>query len=73
MPFPLGILAIKSRPSGAIAWAWAMNGLFTLVGGLASMILSVFFGFHVTLFLALALYILAFLVYSRIRLPDASL
>ena len=35
MAFPLGILCIEGRSRGAVAWAWAMNGLFTVVGGLA--------------------------------------
>ena len=68
MPFPLGILAIKSYPSGAIAWAWAMNGLFTVVGGFSSILLSIFLGFRQTLLLALILYVLAFSIFSRIRL-----
>lgn len=72
MPFPLGILAIKNRPSGAIAWAWAMNSVFTVGGGLASVVLAIFFGFRLTLLLALAFYVVAFLMFSRIRLPDVS-
>lgn len=34
MPFPLGILAIRHQPRGAVAWAWAWrtNGIFTAVG-----------------------------------------
>jgi len=33
MPLPLGVLAIESRPKGTIAWAWGMNGAFTVIGG----------------------------------------
>lgn len=72
MPFPLGILAIKDRPSGAIAWAWAMNGVFTVAGGLVSVVLSIFFGFKIALLLALIFYVLAFSMFSRIRLPAVS-
>jgi spermidine synthase len=35
MPFPLGILAIENHPRGAIAWAWGMNGIFTILVALA--------------------------------------
>jgi len=66
MPFPLGVLAIESRPKGAVAWAWGMNGAFTVVGGVLSVVLSVMFGFTVTLLIAVALYVVAALVYPKL-------
>jgi predicted membrane-bound spermidine synthase len=68
MPFPLGILTIARQPRGAIAWAWAMNGLFTVVGGLGSVLLSILLGFRLTVIVAMLIYLLAFLVFSRLRL-----
>ncbi len=59
MPFPLGVLAVNHHGPSAIAWAWAMNGVFTLIGGLASVVLSLQFGFTVTEALALLVYALA--------------
>ena len=67
MPFPLGILAISNQPRGAIAWAWGMNGLFTVVGGLLSVALGVLLGFNFTILLALAIYALAFSIFRRLR------
>jgi len=67
MPFPLGILALKEQPKGAIAWAWGMNGLFTIIGGLLSVLLAIFFGFKITLLVALGLYVIAFAAYAKIR------
>jgi spermidine synthase len=67
MPFPLGILSIEGMPRGAVAWAWAMNGLFTLIGGLASVLLSIFLGFQATLLLGLAIYALAFATFRFLR------
>lgn len=67
MPFPLGILSLQSRPKGAVAWAWGMNGLFTVLGGLFAIISSVLWGFNNTLLFACGLYALAFLLFSRIR------
>src|SRR6202011_3848860 len=49
MPFPLGILAIANQPRGAIAWAWGMNGLFTVIGGLTSVFLGLELGFNFTI------------------------
>lgn len=67
MPFPLGILTIEKQPQGSIAWAWAMNGLFTVIGGLGSVLLSIFYGFQLTMIVAMIIYIVAFLTYSRLR------
>jgi len=67
MPFPLGIMTIESQPQGSIAWAWAMNGLFTVVGGLGSVLLSIFLGFQVTVIIAVLIYGVAFLTYTLLR------
>lgn len=68
MPFPLGILTIEKQPQGSIAWAWAMNGLFTVIGGLGSVLLSIFYGFQLTMIIAMIIYVVAFLTYSRLRI-----
>jgi hypothetical protein len=66
MPFPLGVLAIEGRPRGAVAWAWGMNGAFTIIGGVSSVILSVVYGFSVTLLVATAVYIVAAVFYPKL-------
>ena len=67
MPFPLGILAIRQMPRGAVAWAWSMNGLFTVVGGIGSVLLSIFFGFNISLLVAFAIYLAAFSFFAMLR------
>jgi hypothetical protein len=67
MPFPLGILAIERQSRGAVAWAWGMNGLFTAVGGLLSVLASLRFGFNATIFFALFLYVVALAVFTPMR------
>jgi uncharacterized membrane protein len=67
MPFPLGILTLQRQPKGSIAWAWGMNGLFTVIGGLFGIVSSVQWGFNITLLIACVFYALAFWVFSRIR------
>ena len=71
MPFPLGILAISNQPRGAIAWAWGMNGLFTVVGGFVSVIVSVTFGFNFAILLALTIYSVAFAVFPKLRAMES--
>jgi hypothetical protein len=74
MPFPLGILAIAGHPRGAIAWAWGMNGLFTVGGGFAGILISMGYGFNVAIGIALFLYAVAFGVFPRLqRLPERGL
>ena len=66
MPFPLGILTLQRQPKGSIAWAWGMNGLFTVIGGLFGIVSSIQWGFNITFLLACGFYALAFWVFSRI-------
>ena len=66
MAFPVGILCIERRSRAAVAWAWGMNGLFTVIGGLASVLLSVYYGFTVTELVALSTYAVAFVALSRL-------
>ncbi len=66
MPFPLGILSVRDKVSGTIAWAWAMNGLFTVIGGFLSVVLSVQIGFKATVLVAIAIYLLAAFFFKRI-------
>ena len=66
MAFPLGVLCVEQRSRGAVAWAWGMNGLFTVIGGLASVLLSIYLGFTVTELVALGIYGIALLALSRL-------
>lgn len=67
IPLPLGILAIKDKPHGAIPWAWAMNGLFTVIGGVLSVVLALYMGFKLLFIAALLAYLLAFLAFVQLR------
>jgi hypothetical protein len=73
MPFPLGILWVDRRPQGAVAWAWGLNGVFTVVGGVATAVLAMSFGFRVTVMIALAIYGVAFALFAAMRAADAPL
>jgi len=65
--FPLGILAIKNRPTGAVAWAWGVNGLFTTIGGLGASLSMILVGFKATLAIGLSMYLLATVAFVRLR------
>ncbi len=71
MPFPIGILRVESQPKGALTWA--LNGFFTVVGGLLSVILSLFLGLFLTLLSGLIIYLVgffAFLLHTRQSLEE---
>lgn len=67
MPFPLGILAVRTLPAGAVAWAWALNAVFTVAGGFASIVASLLVGFRATLLGALATYAIALAAFALLR------
>lgn len=67
MPFPLGILTIENKPEGTVAWAWALNGLFTVTGGIFCAIFSVYHGFIATMMVAVAAYVVAYFAIKRMQ------
>jgi len=70
MPFPLGILWAERRPQGAVAWAWGLNGIFTAVGGVATAVLAMAFGFRVTVGIGLGIYGVAFALFAVMRAAE---
>ncbi|MEO0368297.1 MAG: hypothetical protein AAF197_05860 [Pseudomonadota bacterium] len=72
MPFPLGVLAVEDKPTGTVAWAWALNGLFTVTGGVFCAIFSVYFGFIATMTVAILAYLLAYISIKALLRSEAS-
>jgi len=71
MPFPLGILTLRSKPRAAIVWAWSMNGLCTTIGGVTTALCSLSFGFRTTMLVALGVYALAGVTFGLLRQQSA--
>jgi hypothetical protein len=59
MPFPLGIAALERIAPRLVPWAWGVNGFMTVVGSLLAALLSLRWGFDVTLLAAAAVYLVA--------------
>ncbi len=59
MPFALGIAGSRNKGRGAVGWAWAVNGLCTVLGSVLSVVAAIYVGFTVTIFAAFLLYMLA--------------
>ncbi|RWX51158.1 hypothetical protein VU01_11972 [Candidatus Electrothrix marina] len=64
MPFAIGIAGSHTKGRGAVGWAWAVNGLFTVLGSVLSVLAATYFGFILTLSGAFLMYILAGLLLS---------
>ncbi len=67
MPLGLGVVARSSpHEQTYVAWGWAVNGFFSVVGSTTTTIMSMAFGFETVLLVALAIYGLAVLLFGRI-------
>jgi spermidine synthase len=76
MPFPLGLMHLRSKPRGAIAWAWSINGLCSTVGSVAVVAIALWLGFRSAILVVLGLYTVAGLVFGLLshredRLPSS--
>nr|MDU9046094.1 hypothetical protein [Candidatus Electrothrix aestuarii] len=69
MPFAIGIAGSHAKGRGAVGWAWAVNGLFTVLGSVFSVLAATYFGFLITLSAAFLIYILAALLLPGFTAP----
>ncbi len=70
MPFPVGLRLATRQSSSLAAWAWSVNGFFTVIGTVLALMLGMMIGFRMVLLLACACYGLALLAItelSRVR------
>jgi hypothetical protein len=69
MFMPLGLSLVGKLSEHAdeyIAWSWAVNGFFSVIGSVLTTILSMSFGFSTVQYLALVVYGVAALAYVRL-------
>jgi hypothetical protein len=67
LPIGLGVVAAQSEHSRVyVAWAWAINGFFSVIASILSTILAMAFGFKVLLLLALLIYLVGVVSLSTI-------
>jgi hypothetical protein len=67
---PLGLAAVSGLTAHRdeyVAWAWAVNGFFSVLGSVLTTMLSMSYGFRAVLLLALAAYALAVALLLRLR------
>ena len=71
MPLGLGVVSgLGPHPDEYVAWGWAVNGFFSVIGSVTTTILAMAYGFQVVQITALCMYgvaVLAFLALDRKR------
>jgi len=66
---PLGLRRVSDlgvHPRAYVAWAWAVNGFFSVISSVASTILAMSVGFRAVALLALAIYVVGVFAISRV-------
>lgn len=64
MPFPLGLRKTRDR---ILAESWGINGVMTVIGALLAAILSLNYGFQVTMLVGAAIYLVLFIFQPMLR------
>jgi hypothetical protein len=68
MPFGLRqVSRLAADGEVYVAWAWAVNGFFSVIGSVLTTVLSMTFGFRAVQFGALAIYVVAAAAFIRLR------
>ena len=57
MPFPLGIQMVNHHSPRLIPWVWGVNGYFTVMGSILSVVFALCFGFRFVLITASCIYL----------------
>jgi hypothetical protein len=60
MPFPAGIKILGYSNPGIIPWAWGINGCFSVISTMLSILLSSLFGFQVVFIIGAAIYLIGY-------------
>lgn len=60
MPFPLGISYMGNKNPDLIPWYWGINACFSVISSLATVILSMSFGFRIAMLIAAAVYLVGY-------------
>jgi hypothetical protein len=59
MPFPLGLSRVAERNPALAPWAWALNGLTSVIGAVTATLVAIHWGFTAVIGIAVGLYLLA--------------
>lgn len=67
MPLGLTLVAgMSPHPDEYVAWGWAVNGFFSVIGSVLTTILSMTYGFRLVQYIGLATYVVAALAFTQL-------
>lgn len=72
MPFPTGIRQLGFQTQAIVPWAWGMNGVFSVVGSVLVIIVSMVSSFTMATIVGALLYALAGYTAGNLRFHDAT-
>lgn len=68
MPLGLGVInGMSGHPDEYVAWAWAVNGFFSVIGSVLSTILAMSIGFEAVQYIALGVYAFAVVMFVLLK------
>ncbi len=70
LPFAGGLQILERVDPALVAWAWAINGCFSVISAVLAVMLALAWGFSVVLWLGAAAYAVALVSLGRVRPPD---
>lgn len=65
MPFPLGLGLLGERSPHLMPWAWGVNGCASVLSAILATLLAIHFGFSVVVVLALMLYGISAVIFTK--------
>ncbi|MFH0932860.1 MAG: hypothetical protein V1832_00900 [Nitrospirota bacterium] len=65
IPFPTGLKILSEENKSLIPWAWAINGCFSVLSPILTIMLAMAIGFKMVLWLGALAYVLAFITLQR--------
>ena len=67
IPFPQGLVRIKKSDTSRIAWAWGINGFFSVISIMLATIAAILFGFKFVFIIASVCYLTAGLISLKLE------
>ena len=67
IPFPQGLVRIKNTDTTRVAWAWGINGLFSVISTILATIVAILMGFQFVFLIASVCYLIAGLISLKLE------
>jgi predicted membrane-bound spermidine synthase len=72
MPFPTALDRLEAWHAPSVRWAWSLNAASSVLGSVAALVCSIYFGLIQTLIVGGLFYIAALVVIARVRVAPAA-